>query len=43
MAEAETWSRLSKERPHGDDDVKIDSGIVARLREQSGKFLFILA
>jgi hypothetical protein len=43
MAEAETWSRLSKEKPHGQDSVKIDSGILARLRTQSAKFLLILA
>jgi hypothetical protein len=43
MAEAENWSRLSKERPHGTDSVVIDRGIFARLRTQSTKFLFILA
>jgi hypothetical protein len=43
MAEAEKWSRLSKEKPHGEDSVEIDSGILARLRAQSTRFLFILA
>ena len=43
MAEAENWSRLSKEQLHGEDSVKIDSGILARLRVQSTKFLLILA
>ncbi len=43
MAEAENWSRLSKEKVHGEDSVKIDSGILARLRVQSSRFLFILA
>ena len=37
MAEAENWSRLSKEKR--DDSVKINSGILARLRAQSTKFL----
>jgi len=43
MAEAETWSRLSKAKLHGEGSVQIDSGILARLRTQSSKFLFILA
>ena len=43
MAEAENWSRLSKERPHGEDSARIDSGILGRLREQSTRFLFSLA
>ena len=43
MGEAENWSRLSKEKPHGEDSVEIDSGILARLRAQSTRFLFILA
>jgi hypothetical protein len=43
MAEAENWSRLSKENPHGEDSVKADSGILARLRAQSIKFLLIPA
>jgi hypothetical protein len=42
MAEAENWSRLSKEKRDGDDSVKIDSGILVRLRMQSTKFLMIL-
>jgi hypothetical protein len=42
MAEAENWSRLSKEKPHGEDSVKIDSGILARLRMQSTKFLILM-
>ena len=43
MAEAENWSRLSKEKIRGEDSVKIDSGILVRLRVQSTRFLFILA
>jgi hypothetical protein len=43
MAEAENWSRLSKEKPHREDSVEIDSGILARLHAQSTRFLFILA
>ena len=43
MAEAENWSRLSKQQLHSEDSVKIDSGILARLRVQSTKFLLILA
>jgi len=43
MAEAENWSRLSKEKPRREDSVEIDSGILARLRAQSTSFLFILA
>jgi hypothetical protein len=43
MAEAEDWSRLSKEKLHGEDSVKIDAGILARLRVQSTRFLLILA
>jgi hypothetical protein len=43
IAEAENWSRLSKEKPHCEDSVEIDSGILARLRAQSTRFLFILA
>ena len=43
MAQAENWSRLSKEKPHSEDGIEIDSGILARLRAQSIRFLFILA
>jgi hypothetical protein len=43
MAEAENWSRLSKEKPRREDSVEIDSGILARLRAQSTRVLFILA
>ena len=43
MAEAENWSRLSKEKPPDEDSVEIDSRILARLRAQSARFLFILA
>ena len=43
MAEAENWSRLSKEKPHGDDGAKIEPGILARLRVQSTRLLLILA
>jgi hypothetical protein len=43
IAEAENWSRLSKEKLRGEDSVRIDSGILARLRVQSTRFLSILA
>jgi hypothetical protein len=43
MAEAESWSRLSREELHGEVRVKIDSGIVARLRGRSSMSVFILA
>jgi len=43
MAEAENWSRLSKENPDGEDSAKIDSGILVRLCVQSAKLLLILA
>ena len=43
MAEAENWSRLSKEKPRAEDEIRIDSGILARLRAQSTRFLFLLA
>ena len=42
MAEAENWSRLSKEKRDGEDSVKMDSGILMRRRAQSTKFLMIL-
>ena len=41
-AEAENWSRLSKEKRDGEDSVKMDSGILMRRRAQSTKFLMIL-
>ena len=37
MAEAENWSRLSKERGRGAVDEKISSGITMRLQEQSAR------
>ena len=43
MAEAESWSRLSKEKMQDANSVKIDSGILARVRGQSGRFLVFLA
>ncbi len=43
MAEAENWSRLSKEKPHDGSGEEIDPGVLARLRAQSTKFLLILA
>ncbi len=43
MAEAENWSRLSREKPRAEDDMRIDFGILARLRAQSTRFLFLLA
>lgn len=35
MAEAETWSRLSKGKPRDEDGARIDSGILARFRAKS--------
>ena len=43
MAEAENWSRLSKERNRGAADEKISSGIAASLRERSARVFSILA
>ena len=43
MAEAENWSRLSKEQVHGEDSEITDSGMLTRLRAQSTKLLLILA
>ena len=43
MAEAENWSRLSKETLQGEDNARIDSGILARLRVQSSKLRLIIA
>lgn len=43
MAEAENWSRLSKERNPGAAEEKIASGITASLREQSARVFSILA
>ena len=43
MAEAENWSRLSKERSRGAVEEKISSGITMSLREQSARFFLILA
>jgi hypothetical protein len=43
MAEAENWSRLSKEKYHGESGEEIDPGVLARLRAQSTRLLFILA
>jgi hypothetical protein len=37
MAEAENWSRLSKERSRDAAEEKISSGITASLREQSAR------
>jgi len=42
MAEAESWSRLSKERSRGAVEEKISSGTMS-LREQSGSGFLILA
>ena len=35
MAEAESWSRLSKGTRHDEDSIKTRSGILVRLRIQS--------
>ena len=37
LAEAESWSRLSKERGRGTVEEKISSGITMSLREQSAR------
>ena len=42
MAEAENWSRLSKKRRDDYDSIKIESGILVRLRTQSAKLLLIM-
>ena len=42
IAEAENWSRLSKER-NRDAEEKIGSGITASLRGQSARIFLILA
>ena len=43
MAEAESWSRLSKERDRSAAEEKISSGLTASLREQSARVFLILA
>ena len=43
IAEAENWSRLSKEKRGDKDSIKIDSGILVRLSMQSAKLLLIMA
>lgn len=43
MAEAESWSRRSREKPHDEESARIDSGILARFRAQSTKILLVLA
>ena len=42
IAEAENWSRLSKKRRDDYDSIKIESGILVRLRTQSAKLLLIM-
>jgi hypothetical protein len=41
IAEAESWSRLSKEDPSGKDNSEIGSGVLARLR--SARMMLIVA
>ena len=43
IAEAENWSRLSKEKRGDKDSIKIDSGVLVRLSMQSAKLLLIMA
>lgn len=43
MAEAENWSRLSKEGSRGAAEEKISSGVAARLREQSDRIFLVVA
>ena len=43
MAEAESWSRLSKEGSGDAAEEKISSGLTATLREQSARVFLILA
>jgi hypothetical protein len=38
MAEAENWTRLSKEKRRGSTEDKVSSDIAASLREQSVRF-----
>ena len=42
IAEAEHWLRLSKKRRDDNDSIKIESGILVRLRTQSAKLLLIM-
>jgi len=39
IAEAESWSLLSKESPSGKDNSRTDSGVLARLRVSSTRRL----
>ena len=41
MAEAENWSRLSKESP--EDSAEATSGVLARLRVRSTRLMLIVA
>jgi hypothetical protein len=43
MAEAENWSRLSKEGSRGAAEEKINYGVAASLREQSDRIFLVLA
>jgi hypothetical protein len=43
MAEAESWSRLSREVSRGATEAKTSPGITASLREQSARAFLILA
>jgi hypothetical protein len=43
IAEAENWSRLSKESPAGEDNPDAGSGVLARLRMRSARLMLIVA
>lgn len=43
MAEAESWSRLSKEGSRGATEEKISSGVAASVREQSDRIFLVVA
>jgi hypothetical protein len=43
IAEAESWSRLSKEDPSGKDNPESGSGVLAKLRVRSMRMMLLVA
>jgi hypothetical protein len=43
IAEADKWSRLSKESPTGTDNLETGSGVLAKLRVRSTRMMLIVA
>ena len=43
MAEAESWSRLSKQSPSGEQSPEAAPGVLARLRVRSTRLMLIVA